>query len=68
MATARAPKPVNLCLGSSRFGYASYEYHFISEVSPIFNQFIFRVSEKVPAIVFTALAGAFGWALLAGWL
>jgi hypothetical protein len=34
----------------------------------MFNQFIFRVSEKLPAIVFTALAGAFGWALLARWL
>jgi hypothetical protein len=66
MAMAR-PTPVNLGLGASRFGHASHEYRSISEVSPMFGQFVFT-SEKVPAIVFTALAGAFGWALLAGWL
>jgi hypothetical protein len=32
------------------------------------DRFVFRISEELPAIVFTALAGAFGWAVLAGWL
>jgi len=34
----------------------------------MFDRLVFRISEQVPAIVFTALAGAFGWALLVGWL
>src|SRR5687768_1182882 len=36
--------------------------------TPMLDRFLFRVSEQIPAVVFTALAGAFGWALLAGWL
>ena len=34
----------------------------------MFDRFVFRISEQVPAIVFTALAGALGWSLLIGWL
>jgi hypothetical protein len=47
---------------------SAQEYYSILEVNPMFDRFVFRISEQVPAIVFTALAGALGWSLLIGWL
>jgi hypothetical protein len=38
------------------------------EEHPMLDRFVFRLSEELPAIIFTSLAGAFGWAVLAGWL
>ena len=34
----------------------------------MFDRLVFRISEELPALVFTALTFAFGWALLAGWI
>ena len=44
------------------------EYGRILREHAMLDRFVLRISEELPAIVFTALAGAFGLALLAGWL